>query len=441
MKERQLLYCGFFLSLLLGSFSCSPRLDIDDIPVKNTNNLNDDPYDEISQSVGFLNLWTPNNVEVTSKEVYIDSVELVLIDKEGNISLSSKTKIKGRGNSTWYSAPKKPYALKLYKKEALLGYPSDKSWVLLANYYDPVFLRNGIASFIGRRLSCLSFTPHFSFVNLTLNDEYKGLYQLGEKIKIGKGRVNIVDNGFILEVDGKATLSEPTFSTLHLNSVINVKDPDVTVGDEDFNWVRDYVCKAEDVLYSDSFLDEDEGYKKYFDIDTFVDWYLINEIAKNADACMYASCFMNIQKGEKLKMGPIWDFDLAFGNYIYNLPHTVLVNSPEGFWIKDKPWFERFFLDPVFCDKIYNRFIFFFNNRDHIYEFIDSQASIVQQYIAKDNAVWGRISSEICDEESLTDLYFKSVIDLKNWIEQRFQWMNNELLSEKGYSKYGDYSN
>ncbi|MCS2404190.1 CotH kinase family protein [Bacteroides salyersiae] len=81
-----------------------------------------------------------------------------------------------------------------------------------------------------------------------------------------------------------------------------VKDPDIEKNGERHKWISDYVNKAEEALLGSNFLDETEGYANYFDKVSFVDWYLINEITKNNDACFFSSCYLNITPGGKLKM-------------------------------------------------------------------------------------------------------------------------------------------
>jgi hypothetical protein len=104
-------------------------------------------------------------------------------------------------------APKKPYRLKFENKIALFGEEKDKSWVMLANYYDKTMIRNQIAFYMGKS-SNLEYTPKFHYVELILNGRYNGTYQLGDKIKVGSNRVNVGDDGFLLEVDGTAEREE-----------------------------------------------------------------------------------------------------------------------------------------------------------------------------------------------------------------------------------------
>ena len=249
---------------------------------------------------------TENDTEITSKEEYVNAHLRIVEDiytRSGEIFESDVT-IKGRGNSTW-SLPKKPYALKFDKKTSLLGEPKDKSWVLLANYTDKTNLRNEASFFMGR-ISNLEWTPRTHFVELFMNEVYCGTYQLCEKIKIADSRVNITDDGYLMEIDQPDRIGPEDISFKTKNLTFCVKDPDIEKNGERHKWISDYVNKAEEALLGSNFLDETEGYANYFDKVSFVDWYLINEITKNNDACFFSSCYLNITPGGKLKMGPLW---------------------------------------------------------------------------------------------------------------------------------------
>ena len=224
-----------------------------------------------------------------------------------------------------------------------MGEPKDKSWVLLANYTDKTNLRNEASFFMGR-ISNLEWTPRTHFVELFMNEVYCGTYQLCEKIKIADSRVNITDDGYLMEIDQPDRIGPEDISFKTKNLTFCVKDPDIEKNGERHKWISDYVNKAEEALLGSNFLDETEGYANYFDKVSFVDWYLINEITKNNDACFFSSCYLNITPGGKLKMGPLWDYDIALGNVNYNDNQSY-----EGFWIKKKvTWFSRMFEDPSF---------------------------------------------------------------------------------------------
>lgn len=199
-------------------------------------------------------------IPVVSKEEYV-AASLKIVDNNGlrpSSVFKGDVTIKGRGNSTW-GMPKKPYRLKFGKKQSLLGEPKDKSWVLLANYMDNACgIRNATAYAIGR-LSCLEFTPTTHFVDVFLNDRYNGTYQLCEHMKISEDRVNVTDEGYLLEADQLDRLSPDDVYFRTERILMNIKDPDVEPGSPQYEWIRNYVNEAENALYGADFADPETG--------------------------------------------------------------------------------------------------------------------------------------------------------------------------------------
>jgi hypothetical protein len=271
-------------------------------------------------------------------------------------------------------------------------------------------------------ISSLDYTPRYHFVELMLNGMYMGTYQLGEKLKIGKDRVNVGDDGFLLEIDAKAADDEVTFMTEHLEQPVNIKDPEVVVEDENYNYIKSYLMKAENALYAENFTDETEGWQKYLDLDSFVDWYLINEIAKNCDAAFVSSCYMNLKRGGKLKMGPLWDFDLAFGNIDYSESY-----DPKGFLIKYVSWYSRLFQDPAFVAKVKERFNYFYSHKDDIMRDINENAQYLRYSVEENNNKWGTLYNYTWPNYDIWGNYLNEVQYLKNWLNERFEWLKKEL--------------
>ena len=210
---------------------------------------------------------------------------------------------------------------------------------------------------------------------------------------------------------------------------VNIKDPDVEYYDENYNYVKDYMDEVDAVLFSDSFTDPDTGWQKYLDMDSFVEWYLINEISKNNDAHFYTSCYMNLKRGDKLKMGPLWDFDVAFGGYWDNEVGRLISNVPENFYIKEVEWYERLFQDPVFVSRVKERFNFYYTNKQLLYDRIDATASIIKFKIIEDNKLWGTICDSASSEEEVMVAYQQKIDYLKNWIETRMEWLYTNINS------------
>ena len=370
-------------------------------------------------------LWieTEGRQDITSKDVYLNAhlrlVENVRTRAAGDV-IEKDVTIKGRGNSTWGMA-KKPYQLKFEEKTSLPDETADKTWVLLANYADKAMLRTSVAFYMGQ-ISNLDYTPKAHFVELFLNGRYNGTYLLCEKLKIAKHRVNVGDDGFLLEVDAKAASDDITFKVSHLGQPVNIKDPDVVAGDEDYAFVSDYVSKADAALYSSNFTDVDTGWQKYMDMDSFVEWYLVNEIAKNNDACMFSSCYMNLKRGEKLKMGPLWDFDIAFGNVNYNGTYLT-----DGFWIKNSNWFSQMFKDPAFVARVKERFDYFYSRKDDIMREINENAEYLRYAVQENENKWHTFYVYTWPNYDIWGSYQNEVQSMKEWLNTRFEWLKTEF--------------
>lgn len=365
---------------------------------------------------------TEEKQPIESKDEYVKgTIRIVSNNVNGIPDFESVMKIKGRGNTTW-GMPKKPYKIKFDSKVSLLGEPEDKEWVLLANYADKTQLRNEIAFFMGE-MSVLEYTPRTNFVEVVLNGVYNGTYQLGEQLKISKNRVNVGDDGFLLEIDGKAAEEDITFKVSHIGQPINIKDPDVEVGSDDYNFVVNYLNTTDQVLFSEDFADPVEGYKKYIDVESFVDWYLINEITKNPDSRFFTSCYMNLSREGKLKMGPLWDFDIAFGNIDYH-PQVI---GLEGFWVKTSPWFTRLFEDPAFVSLVKERFAYFYGKQNEIFLEINRNAEYLQYAAVENNNKWGTLYNYTWPNYEILGKYQNEVQNMKNWLNRRLEWLNNAI--------------
>ena len=271
-------------------------------------------------------------------------------------------------------------------------------------------------------ISNLDYTPKSHFAELILNGRYNGTYLLCDKIKISDNRVNVGNDGFLLEVDSKAEDGDVTFHVAHLTEPINIKEPEKTsVGDDTYNYITDFMSKADSVLYSDNFTDPDNGWQKYFDMDSFVDWYLINEITKNNDALMYSSCYMNLKRGEKIKMGPLWDFDLAMGNLDYNVTCYY-----DGLWIRYAEWISRMFDDPVFVSKVKERFDYFYGRKDDILRTINDNAQYLRYAVKENENRWHTFYEYTWPNYDIWGNYQNEIQSMKEWLNSRFEWLKVE---------------
>lgn len=363
-----------------------------------------------------IQIFTDNLEVVESKDFYVNGrIEVVGDNADENIL--AEIKIRSRGNST-LEFPKKPYQINFTQKEKVLGMPQDKKWILLANYADKSMLRNELGFDLGR-MSNLDWTPESRFVNLFMNEEFVGTYQVTQKVEESSNRVALSDEGFLLEVDQLSRLNDDDTYFVGQHYLFNVKEPKLTEGDEAYTYIADFVRQTEEAIFGENFQDPITGYRKFIDEDALIDWYLINEISRNTDADFFLSVYMHLEPGGKLKMGPLWDFDLGFGNVNYNENH-----KPDGFYIKNGIWMARFFEDALFVDKVKQRFDYFYNNKELLFENIRSNSDYINDSQVLNYERWETLGRDIWPSYVFFDTYEEEVDYLVNWLDDRLEWMN-----------------
>lgn len=387
-----------------------------------------------TRGLPILKVDVNSGLPVTSKEEWVPASYVLLSDDGTTVLNNGTTGIKGRGNSTW-GMPKKPYGLKLDKKASLLGMDKHKSWVLLANYSDKTLLRTEFAFYLGKNVfNNLSWTPDIKSIDLFINGEYAGVYQLVEQIKIDSNRVDIPDisetsdlesGGFILEVN--SYLDEMYNFTSKEGVPVSLKEPD-EVSIDTFDYIRCKFQTIEDALYSEDFTDPEKGYLKYIDLDSFVDWYLINELTKNCDAVFFSSVYMFYDPAtHKMHMGPIWDYDTSSGNNIYNG-----CDNPEGFWIREAKWISRMLEDPVFVNAVISRWE---EKKASLYEAINSNiqdnASLIENAQQYNFWLWDILDTYVWPNRVVTGSYSGEISEMVTWLNSRYAWMDANINNIK----------
>jgi len=406
-----------------------------------------------------LRLNTSDGNAITSKVDYV-TANFNLVSDDFDIIDFDEIKIKGRGNSSW-KMPKKSYTLKFNDKTKVLGMAKSKKWVLIANYADKALLRNAYASYLGNEIYNSVWNPSFKPVDLVINGEYLGTYLIGEQIKIEENRVNIQsaadtikgqnkkgtlvdynddgvidlsDGGFVVEINRR--LDENFNFTTTKGICISLKDPDTddfiedsTVLDgEVADYIKGIIQNAEDVLFSAYYKNKEKGYAKYLDVNSFIDWWFVNEIAKNNDASWFYSVYIYYNpETQKLYMGPNWDFDIGFGNVNYNESDNV-----EGFRIKNYGWTRRLFTDPSFVKKVQTRWSETKNELlESILNSIQSRADELSLSAELNFNRWEILGTYVWPnadgyEERIT---YQSEIDyMKNWLNERYTWLDSAIM-------------
>src|SRR5690606_7546841 len=141
----------------------------------------------------------------------------------------------------------------------------------------------------------------------------------------------IITGGYLMEVDSR--LDELSwFTTASQNVPITFKSPEIP-NEQQFDYITTYINTFEEGLYNNKFMEPELSYNNYIDVNSLVNWYIVNELRKNNDDIFFSSVYLYKNRNEKLKIGPVWDFDIAIGNVNYNGN-----NIPEGWWIKNAAW-------------------------------------------------------------------------------------------------------
>ena len=299
-----------------------------------------------------MEIITDNRDPIVSKDDYLKCKVSVSNAEYKYIFDSISAKIKGRGNSTW-QAPKKPYKLKFDKKIDLFGNGEAKTWTLLANYYDPSMIRNGLAYALGGLVNA-DYTTTTQFVDLYVNGEYAGVYLICEQNEVGKTRVNIdesfeyVNTGYLLELDQYApdegALNRDYFVLNGKNYVIKSPDTEDELFTTDYiNYIKEYLSNAYDAIVAN----DDTLINALVDLDSFARTYIVHEVVKMKDVG-WSSFYLYKDKDGLLKSGPLWDFDLSSGNIddVYNIEVTTLIAK------KDNPWYKKLCAVPGFVDRV-----------------------------------------------------------------------------------------
>lgn len=418
----------FLLCLLYG---CSSGSD-----TSSTDTPKNAAAPQIAQALPFLSISTENGAEIVSKEDYLPA-RFTLKSEDGQVLLGDTTEIRGHGNTTWTDMPKKPFRMKLTNSSSLLGMPANKHWVLLANYSDKTLVRNDLVFQLSQWMG-MEYTPRSKFVDVELNTVYQGIYQLTEHIRISPDRVNIpalkvgdtapdrITGGYLLEVDHTR---DEVFCIDSAMTVMTfcLKDPETLLEagwEAQRAYIEGYIAQTDEALFSNNFTDPVLGYAAYIDIDSAVNWYLVNEIVKNPDADMRHSVFLFKKRNGKLTFGPVWDFDLAIGNNtLYDCDKT------DGWYVREGPWYNRMFEDPAFVGKVKAKWaqLKATGRLDDLLEHLDHQTLNLSKVQVKNFQTWDILSLWVWPNRVVTGSYTGEVAATRDWLRDRIAWMDGEF--------------
>ena len=379
-----------------------------------------------------------------------------------------------RGSSSMYY-PQKPYLFETRNASgqnqdaSILGLPKENDWILLSNYNDKSLMRNILGYQFFEKLG--NYAPRAKLVDVILNNEYKGIYVLTEKIKQDSNRVNIaklktkdivgeeLTGGYIFKIDywNSSNSWESPYSPINYPGYkihFVYYDPDWDeLACQQKSYINSYVTMFEQVLYSAGFADENQGYSKYIDVKSFIDYFIVSEISRNNDGYKKSQYFHKDMNG-KIVAGPVWDFDWAWKNINECYIFKATDGSGWSYKINDcypdvysNAWMERLFYDKKFTDEVNCRYFAARANQlsnEAIFTMIDSLYNVVKNAQVKHFQKWQILGQNVgAPEVDAQPLTYQGEVDkLKQWITIRLNWLdknmpgkcttvNTNLLSEK----------
>ena len=378
--------------------------------------------------------------------------------------------VRGASSKTW---PKKQFKFETWDEEdndrdvSLLGMPAESDWLLQAPYFDKTLMRNEFVFHWWRAMGY--YSPRTRYVEVFLNPEpgepfgmehYQGVYLLTEKIKRSEERMDLTR----LDADD---IAEPDITGGYMVQATNLNEDWVSgegtrykyvdPGEDELvpaqvSWLRNYIEEAENSVYAANFADPVNGYSKYLDVASQIDYDIMRELSRNTDG---ASTFFSIDRGGKLKIGPLWDYNQALGlsslgtsslGYGYETFGWNGYYMRAGHWLA---WWNELDDDPVYQQAWNDRWVELREGilaTDQLLEKIDGDAALLDEAQVRNFDQWdilgvavyvvnGRTRADPGDLDR--DTYEKEVSFLRNWVEDRVAWIDSQVPSPPDFSRNG----
>ena len=358
-----------------------------------------------------------------------------------------------RGNSSQWN-DKRPYRLETVDEDgennnvSLLGMPDENDWVLYAPWQDKSLIRNVLTYQIANEMG--RYAARTRYCELYLNDDYKGIYVLMEKIKRDQNRIDIsklepdettgddLTGGYILKFDWYWTGDNiGGFESEYDGMVYNYHypKPDDIVPEQE-EYIQQYIHDFETVMLGPDYTNTQTGYPSTMNVGSFVDHILLQELSKNVDAYRLSTYIYKDRDSidHRLTAGPVWDINHGFGNCDYGETWV-----PEGWLIEYNPeggdqmtfWWELVWADQNFKDQVSDRFTELRNtilSVQHIDTIIDSIVAYLGPAINRNFARWPLLGTYVWPNYYVFDTYEEEIDYLKSWTLDRLVWMDQEIL-------------
>jgi hypothetical protein len=380
-------------------------------------------------------------------------------------------KIRGASSAGY---PQQPFSIETRdsaganKDVSILGMPEENDWILLSNFNDRSLTRNTLPHLFFNQMG--NYSPATRHCEVMIDSAYKGIYVLTEKIKRDKNRVSIsrlnpddvegdeLTGGYILEQNlrGDNNSFQSNYSPIDhpgLDVHFLFEYPDAqTIVLQQKTYIAAFIDSLETKLYSEDFEDPIRGYRKYLDVPSFIDYFIVNEVARNADGFKKSIFYHKDRnsKNNKLKAGPVWDFDWAWKN----LGICHLYDNFEGAgWAhlnNDCPtdnhstgWYIRMLQDSSFANELqctYQMYRQSYLDTTYIFQYLDSIHHLVENPQRRHFERWRTlgISGPAPEIGNIAITYAAEIDTLKSWIATRLQWLDNHMPGNCTISSQSD---
>ena len=406
-----------------------------------------------------LSYHTYSGLEPYDKVHELES-EMCIIYDDGTRLQEYPILVRERGNGSRYDAfLKRPYRVKfndgkshyMLKDSPLQSPAKAKKWTLIPNWREKSLIRNNIAFEMSRRIG-LSYTPWIQNVDVIVNGEYKGNYQLCDQVTVDPNRVDITDmgpgdvdassitGGYLLEI------TSPGGETYHFNSnqgglPVDIKSPDDDdIVGEQFTYIRDAFNDMESRLWASNYQHPEKGYRSRLDLESFLRLFLVGEFAGNSDA-MWSIYLYKERDDDLFRFGPVWDFDLSMNNdqrtYPANGKPDWLFNYGSAVTgIRD--FVRRILSDPNATETLSSiwkgvRDSGAFST-DSLWAFVDSLGTVMDKSQRLNFTRWDNLDQLLTLQQFAPGTYQGELDIIKDYLNERIRWIDKKL----GYKDYDD---
>jgi len=374
MKNMKRVLCLFAMTLMCSIVSRAQSADIT-TKIQNKQQLTNLPtiYLTVPDAIGKdINSVVYKDRSTNTAEYHSATIQVV--DNSGSLEnfTDDKLEIKVRGNST-ADDQKKPYRLKFgkdkldaagnvietHKHDMIGGGYKKRNWTLLSNHKDASLLRNAITYHVGRLVG-MDFCPGYKFVDLVINGQYRGNYMLSDHVEVGSHRVELddEDTGWFIESTISTMVEEPKVTAGGL--YMTIKNPEPVAASEladlkskiadYYDKLNGYIGFYKDACSDEQFRNPTTGWRSLINEESFLKFYIAINLTDDYDGFMSVKQYRDIDG--KLKFGPLWDKDLAYGNW---QNHGKLCEEYQtGYTFAY--YAQKLTTDPVFIKKVHDKF-------------------------------------------------------------------------------------